>query len=102
MIRLYELLFVVDWAALNGRKEIVELLIEKKADANLKNEFNKAEKKSPMNSLNEKNEIQLFVLSHPTINLFSSILLIANNLKPDHTFHLSDKHLASIFHPPQA
>ena len=68
----------------------------------LKNELNKAEKKSPVNRLNEKNEIQLFVSFYPTINLFNSVLLIANNLRSDYTFHLSDKHLASIFHPPQA
>ena len=31
----------VDWAALNGRDKIVELLIEAKADANIKNEFDR-------------------------------------------------------------
>jgi len=31
----------VDWAALNGRADIVEYLLEKKADPNLKNEFDR-------------------------------------------------------------
>ena len=29
----------IDWAALNGRCDIIEILIEVGADANLKNEF---------------------------------------------------------------
>ena len=32
---------LIDWAALNGRKEVVELLLESKADANIKNEFDR-------------------------------------------------------------
>lgn len=49
LISLSILLFVIrfsnfltvflDWAALNGRVEIVELLLAHKADPNLKNEF---------------------------------------------------------------
>lgn len=31
----------LDWAALNGRAEIVELLLEHKADPNIKNEFDR-------------------------------------------------------------
>ncbi len=69
----------------------------------LKNELNKAEKKekSPANPLNEKNEIQLFSQSGSTMNLFNSVILTSNKLISDDSFHLSDKHLDSIFHPPQ-
>ena len=31
----------LDWAALNGRQDIVELLLASKADPNLKNEFDR-------------------------------------------------------------
>lgn len=33
--------FNIDWAALNGRAEIVELMLEHKADPNIKNEFDR-------------------------------------------------------------
>lgn len=70
----------------------------------LKKELKKAEKKeqSPANPLNEKNEIQLFSQSTSTINLFSSVIVTTNTLLSDYSFHMSDKHLDSIFHPPQA
>lgn len=70
----------------------------------LKKELNKAEKKdqSPANPLNEKNEIQLFSQSNSTVALFSSVIVTTSNLISDYSFHLSDKHLDSIFHPPQA
>lgn len=70
----------------------------------LKKELNKAEKKerSPANPLNEKNEIQLFSQSNSTVALFSSFIVKQDNLISDYSFHLSDKHLDSVFHPPQA
>lgn len=70
----------------------------------LKKELKKAEKKerSPANPLNEKNEIQLFSQSTSTIDLFSSVILTTNTLLSDYAFHVSDTHLDSVFHPPQA
>lgn len=70
----------------------------------LKKELNKAEKKerSPANPLNEKNEIQLFSQCNSTINLFSFVIIKKDKLLSDYAFHMSDKHLDSVFHPPQA
>ncbi len=70
----------------------------------LKNELNKAEKKehSPANPVNEKNEIQLFSEPNSTFDLLNTVILTPNKLVSDCSFHLSDKHLDSIFHPPQA
>lgn len=69
----------------------------------LKKELKKAEQKenSPVNPLNEKNEIQLFSQSNSTTALFSSVLVTQDKLMSDYAFHLSDKHLDSVFHPPQ-
>lgn len=70
----------------------------------LKKELNKAEKKerSPANPVNEKKEIQLFSERNISLDLLSSVVLISDNTLSDYSFHLSDKHLDSIFHPPQA
>lgn len=70
----------------------------------LKKELKKAEKKeqSPANPLNEKNEIQLYSQSVSIVDVFSSVVLNHDKLISEYTFHLSDKHLDSVFHPPQA
>jgi hypothetical protein len=70
----------------------------------LKKELSKAEKKeqSPANPLNEKNEIQLFSEPNSVFDLFNIVSLNSNNkLISGYSFHLSDKHPDSIFHPPQ-
>lgn len=41
MRKIFKFIWNIDWAALNGRLDIVKLLIEQKADPNLKNEFDK-------------------------------------------------------------
>lgn len=70
----------------------------------LKKELNKADKKekSPANPLNEKNEIQLFSQSNLTTDVFNFVVLNTTNVISDYSFHVSDKHLDSVFHPPQA
>lgn len=70
----------------------------------LKNELNKAEKKehSSTNPENEKYEFQLFSESNFNMGICNFIDLDLNSLLSDYSFHLSDKHLNSIFHPPQA
>lgn len=70
----------------------------------LKNELNKAEKQenSPANPVNEKKEIQLFSGLNINFELINTVIFNSNKLKSDYSFHMSDKHLASVFHPPQA
>ncbi len=70
----------------------------------LKKELNKAEKEeqSSPNPENEKYEFQLFTESGFNIDLHNSLDVISNSFLSDYTFHLSDKHPNSIFHPPQA
>lgn len=67
----------------------------------LKKELDKEEKKeqSPANPLNEKNEIQLF--SQNNSNIFLFIPFSTNHLTAYYSFHLSEEHFHSIFHPPK-
>lgn len=70
----------------------------------LKKELSKAEKKekSPVNPTNEKSKFQLFSEKLISVDLFSTIAFVINTSLSDYCFPLSDKHLDSIFHPPQA
>lgn len=67
----------------------------------LKKELDKEKKKeqSPANPLKEKNEIQLFSQNNAGIFIFTPS--VTNQLTAYYSFHLSEKHLQSIFHPPK-
>jgi len=67
----------------------------------LKKQLAQAEKKgqSPTNSLNEKYEVQFFSENNSDISQFNSSVI--SIVKPLYFFSLSDKHLLSVFHPPQ-
>lgn len=67
----------------------------------LKKQFEKEEKKeqSPSNSGKEKNDIQLFSENKLSSPLFSHC--ITNKLATYYSFHLSEKYLHSVFHPPK-
>ena len=69
----------------------------------LKNELNKTEKKehSPANPVTEKSQVQLFSESNSTFDLLNTVILNPNKLLSNCSFHLSEKHLDSVFHPPQ-
>lgn len=67
----------------------------------LKKQLEKEEKKeqSPANPGKEKNEIQLFSENKLSSPLFHHI--VTSELMTYYSFHLSEKHLYSVFHPPR-
>lgn len=72
-----------------------------KGSCHLKKELDKEEKKeqSPANPIKEKEVIQFFSKFNSGIRLFNPS--ITNELTSIYFFSLSEKHLHSIFHPPQ-
>ncbi|MBN8695618.1 MAG: hypothetical protein J0L87_03720 [Bacteroidetes bacterium] len=73
-----------------------------KGKCHLKKELDKEEKKeqSPANPIKEKEVIQFFSEFNSGIRLFNPS--ITNELTSIYFFSLSEKHLHSIFHPPQS
>ncbi len=68
----------------------------------LKKELKKAEKREQSSSATiEKMEIQLFSTSSDIFQLSTTFILVNSNMLFNYSNHLSDKHLTSIFHPPQ-
>lgn len=69
-------------------------------ECHLKSELQKDEKKehSPINSVNEKSDIQLFSESKTDISILITNLL--TEPIPYYYLSLSDKHTTSIFYPP--
>lgn len=69
----------------------------------LKKELKKAEEKekSPINPINEKNEIQFFSGTNSAIAIVYATVVNYSNVFSDYSYRLSDKHIYAIFHPPQ-
>lgn len=70
----------------------------------LKKELNKAEKneQSPLNRIKEKTEFQIFSQATNNLTIYLVNELVADQTFSPYTFNLSEKHLFSVFHPPQS
>ena len=67
----------------------------------LQKQLKEGEKKeqSPVNPIKEKNEVQLFSQNHSALFLFNPVT--EKKSTTCYSFHLSEKHLHSVFHPPK-
>lgn len=72
-----------------------------KGKCHLKKELDKEEKQeqSPINPIKEKEEIQFYSDNKTKFSFFNTPLI--SELISHYSFSLSEKHIHSIFHPPQ-
>lgn len=101
------------WANyLLNKKEITELFCINKSKpkmhcngkCHLKKQLQKQEEKeqSPLSSIKEVKEIQLFYASEKALEMLREESLVQSPLNFKYTFHISSEHLQAIFHPPLA
>lgn len=72
-----------------------------KGKCHLQKQLKEEEKKeqSPVNPIKGKNEVQLFSQNHSALFLFNPVT--EEKSTTYYSFHLSEKHLHSVFHPPK-